>query len=318
MRRRIGRATAEVDRAAPDVTATSGSTSAVEVIDADLPWERAEEGEVALTAMLESLSDQPERAAEVMTQIARARSLKGKTREAELALDRADQLLASRGNAPRATKPTLRILLERGRLDVLKKTPSSARRFFLEAFEIASTSGELFFAIDAARMMSLIETPKLRSTWTRRALDLAEGSGDARARAWLGTLYTAMAWHFFGLLQLPNAFELFEKAAAFFDAEGARRKAIVARCARARTLRAMHRVDEALEAQQKLLVDLKTHGEENGLVYEEIAECLQALRRVDEAQPYFARAYNLLTSSDANEIEASRMARLKTMAKVKT
>jgi tetratricopeptide (TPR) repeat protein len=299
------------------VTAISGSTSAIEVIDPDLPWERPDEGEVALTAMFETLSGEPERAAEVMTQIGRARSLKGEIREADLALDRAEQLLASRGGANLPTRPRLRILLERGRLHVLKKTPSAARPLFLEAYEVASKSGELFFAIDAARMMSLIETPKLQSTWTTRALELAEGSEDVRAKAWLGTLYTSMAWHYFGLLQFPKALDLFEKAAERFYAEGARRKAMVARCARGRTVRAMYRFEEALEAQQALLAELKKYGEEDGVIYEEIAECLQSLRRNDEAQPFFARAYALLSSSEANPMDASRMTRLKTMAKVK-
>jgi tetratricopeptide (TPR) repeat protein len=299
------------------VTVTKTNTSTVEVIDADLPWDRPEAAEIALSAKLEALSDEPERAAEVLTQLARARSLLGKTREAEMALDRAHQLITARGEAASASRPRLRLLLEQGRLHVLKKTPFTARKFFLEAFEIASRSGELFLAIDAARMMSLIETPKLRSGWTQRALDLAEGSDDVRARAWLGTLYISMAWHFFSLLQLPKALELFEKAASHSEAEGSRRKGIVARCAAARTLRAMNRVTEALEAQRQLLAELKIHGEEDGLVYEEIAECLQALRRNAEAQPYFVRAYDLLSSSDLSDSETSRLNRLKAMAKVK-
>ena len=49
----------------------------------------------------------------------------------------------------------------------------------------------------------------------------------------------------------------------------------------------------------------------DGYVYEELAECLYALGRLDEAKPYFRRAHELL-SKDAwfVEGEAPRLARL--------
>ena len=54
-----------------------------------------------------------------------------------------------------------------------------------------------------------------------------------------------------------------------------------------KTYRAMGRFEEALALQQKLSTD--------GFVNEEIAECLLALKRPEEAKSYFARAYELLS-----------------------
>ena len=48
---------------------------------------------------------------------------------------------------------------------------------------------------------------------------------------------------------------------------------------------------EALAEQQALAAELEAEGEVDGYVDEELAECLLALGRGDEARPYFSRAY---------------------------
>ena len=75
-----------------------------------------------------------------------------------------------------------------------------------------------------------------------------------------------------------------------------------------RGLRSLNRFDEALAIQQQL------EGAGDGYVEEEIGECLLALGRVDEAKPYFARAYTRLTQDDyLVKHEGARLERLRSL-----
>ena len=61
-------------------------------------------------------------------------------------------------------------------------------------------------------------------------------------------------------------------------------------------LRSLQRITQALTLQRCLLAMWEQAGEEqDGYVFEEIAECLYALGWVTESQPYFAQAYALLS-----------------------
>lgn len=77
----------------------------------------------------------------------------------------------------------------------------------------------------------------------------------------------------------------------------------------------MGRLDEALTKQQALLLESEQSGEPDGYVFEELGECLLALGRADEARPYFAQAYALL-SQDAwlAADEPQRLERLKALS----
>jgi tetratricopeptide (TPR) repeat protein len=68
------------------------------------------------------------------------------------------------------------------------------------------------------------------------------------------------------------------------------------------------------EMQRALLDELTAAGEVDGYMFEEIGECLLALNHLDDAVPYFAKAYEAL-SRDAwlMENEPARMARLKAL-----
>ncbi len=59
--------------------------------------------------------------------------------------------------------------------------------------------------------------------------------------------------------------------------------------------RFLDRADEALTIQRELLAGEEDLGSASeGYTQEEIAECLLALGRTDEARPHFARAWELL------------------------
>ena len=65
-----------------------------------------------------------------------------------------------------------------------------------------------------------------------------------------------------------------------------------------RTLRSLGRAEEALALQRTLLAEWEAAGEAGPYVLEEIAECLLALGRSDEARPFFARAHTELSKDD--------------------
>jgi len=75
----------------------------------------------------------------------------------------------------------------------------------------------------------------------------------------------------------------------------------------------MQHTTQALALQQELLADWEKSGEEqDGYIFEEVAECLFVLGRAAESRPYFAQAYALLSQDPwlvAHEKE--RLERLK-------
>ncbi len=85
-------------------------------------------------------------------------------------------------------------------------------------------------------------------------------------------------------------------------------RARIARYSIGKTHRAMGRYEDALALQKSLKPD--------GYILEEIAECLLALKRPDEAKQYFARAYEELAKDEwlaANEPQ--RLQRLRELSR---
>ena len=69
---------------------------------------------------------------------------------------------------------------------------------------------------------------------------------------------------------------------------------------------------------QKALLDEAEHlGENDGYVYEEMAECLTLLGRSAEARPYFELAYRQLSQDPwLVENEPARLERLKEVGRI--
>ncbi len=206
----------------------------------------------------------------------------------------------------------IRYLLERGRVYNSSRQPERAKPYFAEAWELASTAGEDILAIDAAHMLAIIAPPEASLEWNERALELAERSSAPRALHWRGTLYNNIGWTYHGAGEYDQALATFQKATASRRAEGDPALIRIAVWAEARTLRSLGRVEEALALQQELLREFDALGEQDGYVYEEIAECLAALGRDDEARPYFAHAYETLSRDPwLAESEPARLERLR-------
>jgi tetratricopeptide (TPR) repeat protein len=220
---------------------------------------------------------------EVQTQIARAQGLQRKFDEAHKTLD------AVATNSPRVE---VRYLLERGRVFNSSGQPDKARPLFLAAWDKARAARLDFLAVDAAHMLGILDGME----WHQKALALAEKSLDPKARDWVGSLLNNMGWTYYDRHEYAKALDAFERDWKWFEQRNKDERARIARYSIGKTYRAMGRYEEALALQKSLKPD--------GYVLEEIAECLLALQRPDEAKPYFARAHEVLSKDEwlvANE-----------------
>jgi tetratricopeptide (TPR) repeat protein len=283
----------------------------VSLSEFDKLWDYGEPGETEqkFRALLPEAIDSgdPSIHAELLTQIARTLGLQRKFDAAHETLDQVEGLLTEDTKTAR-----VRYLLERGRVFNSSKEAEKARSLFLEAWELAKQLGEDFHAVDAAHMMGIIEPPEEALAWNQKAIEFAEQSTDERAQGWLGSLYNNVGWTYHDQGSYEEALAIFEKALAWRQEKKQEVPTRIAKWCVARALRSIGRTEEALEKQQALLAEYDAIGESSGYVHEELGECLLLLDRRDEAQPHFAKAFELLSKDPwFVENEADRLARLK-------
>lgn len=252
---------------------------------------------------------------QLLTQLARTQGLQRKFEHAHQTLDQANALLPE-------TDPvaTVRYLLERGRVFNSSGHPEQAKPLFLQAWEHAHAANLDFYAVDAAHMLAIVEiAPQDQLAWNLKALDYAEHATEERARQWLASLYNNIGWTYFELQEYAKALEIFEKALLFREQHGTALQIRIAKWCRAKALRVLGRVEEALAIQQALLRENEAANAPDGYNYEELAECLLALNQPEQARPYFAQAYAVLSQDSwLMEHESARLERLKTLGETKT
>ena len=254
--------------------------------------------------------------AQLLTQIARAEGLQKKFATAHRTLDEADSLLA--GGGPELAIARVRSALERGRVFNSSGEPVLSRPLFLAAWEQANAAGAEFHAIDAAHMLAIIEPSAESLSWNQKAIAAAERVKSEPARNWLGSLYNNVGWTYHDQGRYPEALDMFEKALRFREEKQQEPQIRIAKWSVARCHRSLGRVDEALAEQRALAAEFARIGEEDGYVYEEIAECLWLKGEKDAARPTFAKAYALLVKDPwLPDREPERIARLKALGEVK-
>lgn len=248
--------------------------------------------------------------------IGRAGAQQGRFAEARASLKCAEELLGPEATYRVSAK--IRWLLEAGRLEIAMKTPSQARALFSEAWTLAINSGEDSFAVEIAQLMATIEPQKAQREWIVRAIEIAESSPSQKTKRWLGSLYTALGWRAYDLRQFEKALEIFQKALRHLNVNGTDREIFVARWSTGKILRTLGKTEEALAIQNALLAELGIGGARDGRLYEEIAECLHALKRAPEAQLYFDLAYRELSGDEwVTDNQPLRLKRMKDLGKVK-
>jgi tetratricopeptide (TPR) repeat protein len=233
------------------------------------------------------------------TQLARALGLRRRFAEAAAELDA----------VPDNGDPLVRTYreLERGRVLNSGGDPDGARPHFLAALAEAEAAGLDHLAADAAHMMAIVEPGEAQIPWAERALAIAGGSADPRARRWIGSVSHNLGWTLHGLGRHEEALTVWRRALAFREEQDDADALHVAQWTVARGLRSLGRHEEALAIQR----DLAGRVDSDGYVQEELGELLLALGHPDEARPHFARAHAVLSPDPwlaANEPD--RLARL--------
>jgi len=227
--------------------------------------------------------------AQLLTQIARAEGLQNRFEDAHQTLDAVESILTKD-----LVLAKVRYLLERGRVYNSSKEVEKSKPFFLEAWDLARSAGEDYYAVDAAHMMGIVEPPEKQLEWAEKSMDLAEHSSKPKAKEWLGPLYNNTGWSYHDLGQYDKALELFEKSLKWREERKDEGGTLIARWTIGRAYRSLGRIEEALEIQKRLESEGRAGTFEwDGYVYEEIAECLLLLHREEESRPYFRRAHEI-------------------------
>jgi tetratricopeptide (TPR) repeat protein len=275
-------------------------------IDSLWDYQKPADSEARFRELLSQVPTNSEYYLELLTQIARAQGLQGKYSEAHATLDAVLERLTERDVLART-----RYLLERGRVLNSSGKPSEGKPFFVQAWEIASSAGLDFYAVDAGHMIAIVENGENQIAWNYRALEMASASKDPRTRRWIGGLYNNLGWTYFDRQDYDKALELFQEALAAREDQQDLREIRIAKWCVAKTLRYLNRVPEALEQQQALLKEWEKTGTKPGYVYEEIGECMLTLGRRDESMTFFVRAYEELARDPwLAEHEGARLQRL--------
>ena len=252
---------------------------------------------------------------QLLTQIARAQGLQKQFVEAHHTLDMVQDQLN-----PELVVPTIRYLLERGRVFNSSDQPEEAGNWFQHAWELAQVHEEAaYFAVDSAHMLAIAASSfDEKIAWNTAALAVAEASTHERVKRWCGSLYNNLGWTYHEQAEYERALEYFQEALQWQQEHGKTREMLIARWCIGRTLRSLQRMAEALALQEELLAEWqKSEEEPDGYIFEEIAECLLVSGRQAESHPYFAQAYTVL-SQDIWLVsqEKERLERLKQLGEV--
>jgi len=247
---------------------------------------------------------------ELLTQLARTQSLQRKFDEAHEILDKVMKLLK-----PEQIVPRIRFMLERGRTYNSSKVCDKARELFVAAYMQADKYEEDNLAIDAVHMLGIVDKGDESLKWNELAIQMAEDTEDEKARGWLGSLYNNTGWTYHDMGEYDKALELFERNVVWRTERESGMQLYIAKWSVARCLRSLGRIEESLEMQLALRgKDSEMYSCEDGYNSEEIAECLHALGRADEAKPYFKRAYEQLSKDIwVQENDKEKLERLKSL-----
>jgi len=289
--------------------------SAVFAVDFDAEWNFGDpaSSEAKFRSLREAVKSEKDlnQELELETQIARALGLQKKFAAGHSILDGVQK----RSNRKTA-RARIRLELERGRIFNSDGKRAVALPHFRTAFRLALKAPAEELAIDAAHMAAIAETrPREQLAWNLKAIGLAEKSTEEKSRKWLGSLYHNVGWAYHDSGKQTEALELFLKALTLREREGEANNLRLANWAVARAYRSLSRFEDAYAIQKKLEQEYDGLKQQDGFVYEELAELGIALNRADESKKYFIKAYDALIKDEwFVKNEKKRMKRVKLMA----
>jgi len=245
----------------------------------------------------------------IATQIARTQALRRQFAEAHATLDTVEAQL---DGAPSQVR--VRYLLERGRTFNSAGAAERAVPLFTAALSLAECNADAFYAVDAAHMLGIAAPPGARLDWNLKALAMAEGAKDPRAKRWLAALYNNIGQTYLERRAYAQALEYFRKALPAYEQRGDGDGIRLARWTIARAQRSLGQLDDAEKAQRELAAEYERLGEPDGYVYEELAEIALARGDTAGAKPWAARAH--ATLKDDPDLKANEPARLARLAAI--
>lgn len=280
-------------------------------MDIDALWEYADPA-VSESRFVQALAETGgDDQLELLSQIARTFSLRGRFAEAHERLDQLEAQLSLAGE-----RPKVRYYLERGRTHNSADELEMARYFFAQAWELASQAGFVGLAVDAAHMLAISYGGDQQAlSWNQRGLELARTSDDPKAQALIPAMLNNAAWDLHERGEFVEALALFKEAEQAWLQRERPRQIQIARWSVARCLRSLGEYQSALALQQALAADLQAAGITDGYVFEEIGENLAALGEHEAAKPYFEQAYQALEQDQwFAQNESARLLNLKIRA----
>jgi tetratricopeptide (TPR) repeat protein len=230
----------------------------------------------------------------LQTQIARTYGLRGSFAQAQEILAGIQPLVQTAGPEAR-----VRYHLELGRTHAsathapetqTDEARELARAAYLRAFELARAASLDALAIDALHMLAFVDpAPEDQLAWNNRALGLVEASSQPDAKSWEGALRNNSGYALHQLGRYEEALQQFQLALAVRQRDGKPGPVRIAYWMIAWTLRAMGRLEEALEIQLQLESECDQAGEPDPYVYEELEHLYRAMGDDARADDYHAR-----------------------------
>jgi hypothetical protein len=170
-----------------------------------------------------------------------------------------------------------------------------ARSAFTHAFELAQAGSLDHLAIDALHMMTIVDTaPADQLEWNRKAVALMLSSAQEEARNWAGSLHNNSGYALHLLGRYEDALAEFKLALAAREQAGNPQAIRIAYWMIAWTLRALNRLEEAIEIQLRLERECAAAEEPDPYVFEELDALYRALNNNERADYYAVRRKSTL------------------------
>lgn len=165
-----------------------------------------------------------------------------------------------------------------------------ARSAYMHASELAQNEKLDGLAIDALHMMTFVDTaPEEQVEWNRKAIALMQSSSQQDVKKWEGSLHNNTGYTLHLLGRYEDALLEFKLALAAHERGGNPQTIRIAYWMIAWTLRALDRLNEAIEIQLQLELECDKAGEPDPYVFEELELLYKALNNDEKAEFYAAR-----------------------------
>jgi tetratricopeptide (TPR) repeat protein len=246
---------------------------------------------------------------ELTTQVARCLGLMRRFDAGHATLDETDQTFP--GALP--GRWMIRVALERGRLFNSAGDVDAARKHFLHATTLDGFADGKTFVIDAMHMMAIVERETERQIeWANKALRLARES--PAVLKWVPTILNNLGETYRRAGRFEEALNCFSGLIAACEAVG-RPADRYARVDEAKMLRMLGRLNESRKKIVELYGELSAGREDDGFVFEELAENWLAIGEEEKAAEMFRSAYRLLQGETwIRQDEPARWSRLRLLA----